>query len=54
MDDKMVIAFYHTLGFAVATEVRGWATHAGAPTDASFLIMVDAGPLTWAAIRDRA
>ena len=47
-----VIAFYRTLGFAVASEVPGWDIQAGQASNAEFIIMVDASPRTWVEIRD--
>ena len=44
------IAFYKTLGFAIASEVAGWDQKVGVPTSPEYIIMVDAGPKTWDAV----
>lgn len=51
--DSSVIAFYRTLGFAVASEVPGWDRQVGQTTSSKLIIMVDAGPQTFLAIRDK-
>jgi ribosomal protein S18 acetylase RimI-like enzyme len=51
-DNDQVIAFYRTLGFVVASEVAGWCIKVGLPTHTGLMIMVDAGPQTFASVRD--